>query len=127
MRIRLRIVSSVGHRQCCFALHKFTSFAFPLRPLLAELELRASENAAELGSLLDECHAAWISIRKGLIVPRVEREIKRMEPTTADIVDLVSLTSGGLCIFHAQRPLRRTDPSRLWLSQECVFRRIHPV
>lgn len=68
---------------------KFTSFAFPLRPLLAELELRAQENTAELGSLLDDCHSAWISVRKSLISPRVEREVKRMEPATAGIIDLV--------------------------------------
>lgn len=68
---------------------KFTSFAFPLRPLLAELELRAAENPTELGSLLDDCHSAWISVRKSLISPRVEREVKRMEPATAGIIDLV--------------------------------------
>ena len=69
---------------------KFTSYAFPLRPLLAELELRAGENPSELGSLLDDCHAAWISTRKSLISSRVESEVKRMEPGSADIVDLVS-------------------------------------
>jgi hypothetical protein len=72
---------------------KFTSFAFPLRPLLAELEKRAGENPSELGSLLDECHATWISVRRTLIGPRVEREIKRMEPSAGglDIVELVGL------------------------------------
>jgi hypothetical protein len=65
---------------------KFTSYAFPLRPLLAELELRASENPSELGSLLDDCHAAWISTRKSLISSRVESEVKRMEPGSAHIV-----------------------------------------
>lgn len=71
---------------------KFTSLAFPLRPLLAELELRASENPTELGSLLDECHSTWISVRKGLINGRVEREVKAMEPGNAGtgLVDLVS-------------------------------------
>lgn len=74
---------------------KFTSFAFPLRPLIAELELRASENTVELGALLEDCHTTWIMVRKTLIGPRVEREIKRMEPGTANVVDLVSWS---LCI-----------------------------
>lgn len=69
---------------------KFTSLAFPLRPLLAELELRASQNPGELSSLLEECHAAWISVRKTLVNPRVDAEVKRMQPweTHHDLVDL---------------------------------------
>lgn len=67
---------------------KFTSFAFPLRPLLSELEKRAAENPSELGSLLDECHSTWVAVRKSLIGGRVEREIKRMEPNVTEIVEL---------------------------------------
>ncbi|GHJ89697.1 hypothetical protein NliqN6_6099 [Naganishia liquefaciens] len=67
---------------------KFTSFAFPLRPLLSELELRAADNKEELGSFLDDCHHAWIGVRRHLINPAVEKEIKRMEPTTAPLVEL---------------------------------------
>lgn len=100
---------------------KFTSFAFPLRPLLAELELRAAENPTELGSLLDDCHSAWISVRKSLISPRVEREVKRMEPATAGIVDLVSQ------ILHGNDRSWRTklnfrlpviDSVWLWIPEE---------
>jgi hypothetical protein len=74
---------------------KFTSFAFPLRPLLSELELRAAENPSELGSLLDECHSTWVSVRKTLIGPRVEREVKRMEPWSGGM-GLVELVSAGI-------------------------------
>ncbi len=74
---------------------KFTSFAFPLRPLLSELEKRAMENPSELGSLLDECHSTWVTVRKSLIGGRVEREIKRMEPNVTEIVELVSSKDGG--------------------------------
>jgi hypothetical protein len=69
---------------------KFTSFAFPLRPLLSELELRAKNNKEELGTLLEDCHHAWIGVRRHLINPAVEKEIKRMEPTKMPLVDLVS-------------------------------------
>lgn len=69
---------------------KFTSFAFPLRPLLSELELRATNNKEELGTLLEDCHHAWIGVRRHLINPAVEKEIKRMEPTKMPLVDLVS-------------------------------------
>ncbi|KAJ9118234.1 hypothetical protein QFC22_004141 [Naganishia vaughanmartiniae] len=67
---------------------KFTSFAFPLRPLLAELELRATQNKEELGNLLEDCHHAWIGVRRHLINPAVEKEIKGMEPNTTPLVDL---------------------------------------
>ncbi|KAI5452425.1 Golgi transport complex subunit 3 [Naganishia albida] len=67
---------------------KFTSFAFPLRPLLSELELRAKNNQEELGTLLEDCHHAWIGVRRHLINPAVEKEIKRMEPTKMPLVDL---------------------------------------
>ncbi|KAJ9099826.1 hypothetical protein QFC21_003826 [Naganishia friedmannii] len=67
---------------------KFTSFAFPLRPLLAELELRATQNKEELGNLLEDCHHAWIGVRRHLINPAVEKEIKGMEPNKTPLVDL---------------------------------------
>ncbi len=75
---------------------KFTSFAFPLRPLLAELEKRATAHPDELGSLLDECHAAWMTARRMLMSPRVEREVKRMEPGASGLptVDLVRVRRG---------------------------------
>lgn len=69
---------------------KFTSFAFPLRPLLAELELRATQNEEELGNLLEDCHHAWIGVRRHLINAAVEKEIKGMEPNTTPLVDLVN-------------------------------------
>jgi hypothetical protein len=70
---------------------KFTSFAFPLRPLLAELELRATQTKEELGNLLEDCHHAWIGVRRHLINPAVEKEIKGMEPNRTPLVDLVNL------------------------------------
>lgn len=77
--------------QIALLYQKFTSLAFPLRPLLAELELRAEQNPKELSSLLNECHSTWISVRKTLVNPRVEAEIKRMQPWSNhhDLVDLV--------------------------------------
>ncbi|ORX38511.1 Sec34-like family-domain-containing protein [Kockovaella imperatae] len=67
---------------------KFTSLSPSLRPLVAELEYRASLNPDELNSLLAECHSAWVSARQSLVGPRVAQEIGRMDPDGYDLVDL---------------------------------------
>lgn len=101
---------------------KFTSFAFPLRPLLSELELRAKNNKEELGTLLDDCHHAWIGVRRHLINPAVEKEIKRMDPTKMPLVDLVSSSSLWKPVLRlaADLLMLQTRAGCTYLKQVCT-------
>lgn len=71
-----------------FIYTKFISLSATLRPLLAELEQRVASNPDELGSLLVECHTAYLTTRKNLMGQRVNAEIGRMDPDKSDLVDL---------------------------------------
>ncbi|OWZ31050.1 hypothetical protein C343_03746 [Cryptococcus neoformans C23] len=71
-----------------FIYTKFISLSATLRPLLAELEQRVISNPDELGSLLVECHTAYLTTRRNLMGQRVNAEIGRMDPGKSDLVDL---------------------------------------
>lgn len=60
-----------------------------LAPLLGELERRAAAHPEELSALLAECHSAYFAARKGLLVPRLVEEIKGLDPTRTELVELV--------------------------------------
>ncbi len=62
----------------------------PLAPLLAELERRAQAHPDELSALLTECHSAYFSARKSLLVNRLMDEIKGLDPARTELVELVS-------------------------------------
>ncbi len=59
---------------------RFTTVSNQLAPLLGELERRAADHPDELSALLAECHSAYFSARKGLLVPRLTDEIKGLDP-----------------------------------------------
>ncbi|EMD33046.1 hypothetical protein CERSUDRAFT_160557 [Gelatoporia subvermispora B] len=67
---------------------RFRSVSAQLAPLLAELERRAIAHPEELSALLAECHSAYFSARKGLLVNRVVEEIKGLDPTRTELVEL---------------------------------------
>lgn len=69
---------------------RFNSVSHQLAPLLSELERRATAHPDELSALLAECHSAYFSARKGLLVPRLVEEIKGLDPTRTELVELVS-------------------------------------
>jgi conserved oligomeric Golgi complex subunit 3 len=71
---------------------RFNTVSQQLAPLLSELERRASTHPDELSALLSECHAAYFTARKGLLVPRLVEEIKGLDPTRTELVDLVGLS-----------------------------------
>ncbi len=58
-------------------------------PLLGELERRARAHPNELGALLSECHAAYFSARKNLLVSRLTEQIRGLDPTRTELVELV--------------------------------------
>ena len=69
---------------------RFKSVSSQLLPLLAELERRADAHPQELSALLVECHTAYFSARKSLLVNRLIAEIKGLDPTRTELVELVS-------------------------------------
>ena len=47
---------------------RFITVAGQLAPLLGEFERRARAHPEELGALLSECHSAYFSARKNLLI-----------------------------------------------------------
>ena len=68
---------------------RFKSVSSQLAPLLGELERRAKVHPDELSALLSECHSAYFSARKTLLVGRLTEEIKGLDPTRTELVELV--------------------------------------
>ena len=71
---------------------RFQSFSAQVASLLAELERRTLAHPDELTSLLGECHSAYFSARRSLLVRRLLEEIRGLDPSGADLVELVCLT-----------------------------------
>lgn len=69
---------------------RFRSVASQLAPLLGELERRAQTHPDELDALLSECHSAYFSARKSLLIGRLTEEIRGLDPTRTELVELVS-------------------------------------
>ncbi|KII92962.1 hypothetical protein PLICRDRAFT_37778 [Plicaturopsis crispa FD-325 SS-3] len=67
---------------------RFQSVSAQLAPLLGELERRAQAHPDELSALLSECHAAYFSARKSLLVNRLAEEIKGLDPSRTELVEL---------------------------------------
>ena len=72
---------------------RFTTVSGQVSPLLGELERRARTHPDELGSLLSECHAAYFSARKNLLVSRLTEQIRGLDPTRTELVELVRFYS----------------------------------
>lgn len=68
---------------------RFYTVSAQLSPLLAELELRASAHPEELSALLSECHSAYFAARKGLLIGRLLEDIRGLDPTRTELVELV--------------------------------------
>ncbi|KAF8478273.1 cis-golgi transport vesicle tethering complex subunit [Gautieria morchelliformis] len=67
---------------------KFATTSCQVAPLLAELERRAASHPDDLASLLTECHAAYLSARKSLLVGRLVEDIKGLDPAKSELVEL---------------------------------------
>lgn len=98
---------------------RFMTVSNQLAPLLGELERRAAAHPDDLSALLTECHAAYFSARKGLLVPRLIEEIKGLDPTRTELVELVSFRRSYLCsrndLCHVQ-----TRAGCSYLKQLCT-------
>ncbi|KAI0266947.1 Sec34-like family-domain-containing protein [Gloeopeniophorella convolvens] len=67
---------------------RFITVAGQLAPLLGELERRARTHPDELGALLSECHASYFSARRSLLVSRLTEQIRGLDPTRTELVEL---------------------------------------
>lgn len=75
---------------------RFKSVAGRIAPLLEELERRSASYPDELSALLAECHQAYFSTRKALLVPRIMEEIRGLDPGKSDLVELTREGCGYL-------------------------------
>ncbi|KAH9952658.1 hypothetical protein BGW80DRAFT_1567900 [Lactifluus volemus] len=74
---------------------RFTTVAGQLAPLLGEFERRAHSHPEELGALLSECHAAYFVARKNLLVSRLTEQIRGLDPTRTELVELTRAAPGS--------------------------------
>lgn len=70
---------------------RFRSVTPQLAPLLNELERRVLAHPEELSALLSECHSAYFSARKTLLVGRLMEEIRGLDPAHTELVELVGV------------------------------------
>ncbi|THH08771.1 hypothetical protein EW146_g8889 [Bondarzewia mesenterica] len=80
--------SDTANAQMHLLYTRFISVSAQVAPLLGELERRARAHPNELEALLAECHAAYFSARKGLLVGRLTEEIRGLDPTHTELVEL---------------------------------------
>lgn len=91
---------------------RFTTVAGQLAPLLGEFERRARSHPEELGALLSECHAAYFGARKSLLVSRLTEQIRGLDPTRTELVEL---TRSG-CSYLKQLCTEEFDLYRAFFS-----------
>ncbi|KAH7923166.1 Sec34-domain-containing protein [Leucogyrophana mollusca] len=87
-RLSEKDVSSTAQMHLLYT--RFRSVTPQLAPLLGELERRAEAHPEELSALLSECHAAYISARKELLVGRLMEEIRGLDPSHTELVELTN-------------------------------------
>ncbi|KAF8490342.1 Sec34-like family-domain-containing protein [Russula emetica] len=91
---------------------RFTTVAGQLAPLLGEFERRARTHPDELGALLSECHVAYFGARKSLLVARLTEQIRGLDPTRTELVEL---TRSG-CSYLKQLCTEEFDLYRAFFS-----------
>ena len=69
---------------------RFETVGIEVSPLLHELERRARSHPEELSSLLEECQTSYLSSRRSLLGTRLAEEIKGLDPSRTELVELVS-------------------------------------
>lgn len=83
--------------------NKFSASAPTLRILLFELEKRAHSDPSEYASLLSECYSTWFAARSQLLSPLLAEEVRRMDPSSTDLVKLAKAGCGylrGVCAIE---------------------------
>ncbi len=123
-RLSEKDVSSTAQMHLLYT--RFRSVSPQLAPLLGELERRAYAHKDELSSLLSECHSAYFSARKSLLVARLMEEIKGLDPTRTELVELASgvihTSYQPSCLFSLQTRSGCSYLKQLCLDEFNLFR-----
>lgn len=98
---------------------RFTTVSGQVSPLLGELERRARVHPDELGSLLSECHAAYFSARKNLLVSRLTEQIRGLDPTRTELVELVRVSGVVTSRLNGNEP--NPDTCRVYLPKANLY------
>lgn len=114
-------MSDTAHLHLLYS--KFTMTSIQVAPLLAELERKAIKYPNEVGSLLVECHSAYISSRRSLLLSRVTSDIKGLDLRNSDLVELVSFWVGSWWSLLKNI----IDKERMYLHATIMHRRNNPV
>ena len=88
-RLSEKYVSATAQTHLLYT--RFMSVSSQLAPLLSKFERRAQTHTDELSALLAECHTAYFTARKSLLVNQLINEIKGLDPTRTELVELVSV------------------------------------
>lgn len=115
-RISEKDVSATAQHHLLYT--RFMSVSSQLAPLLGEFERRAQTHPDELSTLLAECHTAYFAARKSLLVSRLIDEIKGLDPTRTELVELVSTISCTVGSHDTYESKTRAGCS--YLKQLCV-------
>ncbi|TFK16806.1 hypothetical protein FA15DRAFT_711395 [Coprinopsis marcescibilis] len=86
---------------------RFRSVSNKVAPLLGELERRARSYPDELSSLLAESHAPYFGSRKALLLLKTLEEIKGLDPTMSELVDLGRVRLPQAALHRRIQPLSR--------------------
>jgi len=100
---------------------RFMSVSSQLAPLLGEFERRAQTHPDELSALLAECHTAYFAARKSLLVNRLINEIKGLDPTRTELVELVSVSIERVYPMKSEQTRDfKTRTGCSYLKQLCI-------
>lgn len=99
---------------------RFQTVSGPLAPLLAELERRAQAHPDELSALLAECHVAYFSARRSLLVGRLMEEIKGLDPARTELVELVGIAGQCLSTCLSKLTLQARPEPAAATSSSCA-------
>ena len=117
-RLSEKDVSSTAQHHLLYT--RFMSVSSQLAPLLGEFERRVQTHPDELSALLAECHASYFTARKSLLVNRLINEIKGLDPTRTELVELVSPISPAHSVKSGSIDESKTRTGCSYLKQLCI-------
>ncbi|EJU04113.1 Sec34-domain-containing protein [Dacryopinax primogenitus] len=85
-RLANKDISDIAQHHLLYS--RFQSVSAQVVPLLRELERHAALHPEDVSSLLTECHTAYFTVRRGLLVGRIIEEIKILDPERSELVEL---------------------------------------
>ncbi|KZT61970.1 Sec34-domain-containing protein [Calocera cornea HHB12733] len=85
-RLTNKDISAIAQHHLLYS--RFQSVSQQVVPLLRELERHAILHPDDVTTLLTECHTAYFTVRRGLLVGRIIEEIRVLDPARSELVEL---------------------------------------